>query len=339
MNSPADNEARQAMLTTLPIEVIQQIADSLPIPCASVLSVCCRKLHFQLGTQHWKRILEADEKGKADWKLFMTLLYEDLPEQSFCFQCGIAHKADDFLLPRDRIHPEGCWALKSESRISDCIPPGFSFTIFNTIMKRHRSGLAYSALLNASQGTTRDFEDTVVRIEGFDYSRSGAKSESAHTKSGFLKTTKALIINGSFYFRVQDVRVFNSPAFPSRHGSANVRLWRRFIASAISRSIYICRHKAKESLPEEDHRWSDVLRPNVPALKIDMVSEIKRCPICETEYQINIQDCGDSGVAVHTTVWVCLGQGRTVLVSRMLWICLVLSLIGAFVNRILQHET
>jgi hypothetical protein len=43
---------------------------------------------------------------------------------------------------------------------------------------------------------------------------------------------------------------------------------------------------------------------------------LKQCNYCPTEYQIDLQECGQLGVAVVITRWLDLGEGQTFMDSK-----------------------
>jgi len=113
--------------------------------------------------------------------------------------------------------------------------------------------------------------------------------------------SRAKIINGSLLLRVQE-----SFLFPKGHQPQ----------IPITARVGICHHVGipgftfESRLPEHaqctldhDHEAQQCIRS----------SGMRQCVYCPTEFQIELQDCADLGVALVTTKWLDLGEGRTVL--------------------------
>lgn len=163
--------------------------------------------------------------------------------------------------------------------IDDIIAPGFCFRTFNTIMKHYRLGLEYQPLLDEFQQAYYDHT----------YGNQVLPS---------LITTNALIVSGSLFLRTQKVLLFNPEQFSSLDAPSRVGI---------------------EPLCDHKRSWKDLECKQGSENHIEFVSQsgIKHCTYCATGYRIDMQDCGEQGVAVSITKWLDLGEGRTVLVSRV----------------------
>ena len=109
---------------------------------------------------------------------------------------------------------------------------------------------------------------------------------------------QAQIIAGSLFLQVQEMLLI-----PSRRALEIPTACR----AAICPHIGIVAKASEAQLPENaqctiahNHNLKQYIRQ----------SRLKHCNYCPTEYQIDLQECGQLGVAVVVTKWLDLGEGQ-----------------------------
>ena len=84
---------------TLPLEIVQMVADCLHTPDAASFALSNRTLSTFLGSTYWK-LLRRDRAEASQRKQFLTTIARDIPPWLFCHWCSNLH-------PRDRVGPPG----------------------------------------------------------------------------------------------------------------------------------------------------------------------------------------------------------------------------------------
>ena len=141
--------------------------------------------------------------------------------------------------------------------------------------------------------------------QGLDYSRPLERLTCTFTGTResipYRFLSRATIVDGSLLLRVQE-----SFLFPKGHQPQ----------IPITARVGICHHVGipgftfEARLPEHAQCTLD---HNHEVQQCIRSSGIRQCVYCPTEFQIELQDCADLGVALVTTKWLDLGEGRTVL--------------------------
>ena len=133
--------SQTAKIFILPAEILEIIADMLPISLSAAFSVCSRRLWRLLGAGILHYLKSVD--GNVDKKDFLRLLERDLPNYLYCHHCIILH-------PVSRKDKPMCWRNDGEAvcvRKSGAIRLNGDFYIcfhhVQLIMKNYRLGKDY----------------------------------------------------------------------------------------------------------------------------------------------------------------------------------------------------
>ncbi|QSZ36092.1 hypothetical protein DSL72_007216 [Monilinia vaccinii-corymbosi] len=86
-HSPFDAQEHSPLLQ-LPIEILEMIADNLPLASAASLSLTCRQIIFLIGTRHITDL----ETSRHETLMFMSLLVHDVREHIVCITCKKLHQ-------------------------------------------------------------------------------------------------------------------------------------------------------------------------------------------------------------------------------------------------------
>jgi hypothetical protein len=218
---------------------------------------------------------------------FLDLLQRDLPCQILCHYCRRLHSSTE---SRHNTRWDGklarCTREDDDSYVDEYIQDGFSSATFQSAMKLHRYGLNCSKQLSLLTGFHSSFEI------GHNYQ--------------WESTPR--IVNGHFLLRHQAWFLF--PV------GWDVRLPSTVVAD-------VCPHWTLDSYSGHSTRletkiacrmshWDDV-RLNSRCRTCSGLFQCKRCP---TEFQIDVKDFLENGVALILTRWLDLGEGRTPLDPR-----------------------
>lgn len=280
-----------SVLSRLHPEIIIHIARFLSTASAASFALCCYSIFDILGTRYWEAL--QTEIQQRERETFLSLLERDLPGYILCYHCTILHSGNKTRYetriqpstqPRHRYGVTPCRKEELLGGVFKYVHKDFSFSIFQMTMKRYRLGLDYSYNLSLLACKTTGRRS----IEGFPYQC----------------TAQARIITGSLFLRVQQVLLIPSG---------------RALKSLASCRITICPHvgtvakDCEAQLPENvqcqiahQHNLNQCIR----------YSGLKQCNYCPTEYQIDLQECRQLGVAVVITKWLDLGEGRTFMDSK-----------------------
>jgi len=277
-----------SMLGKLSPDIIIYLARFLPNASAASFALCCGSISEILGTRYWEALQAEDQQ--LELEAFLSLLERELPDYILCYYCTILHTGNKARYeartqPPTRWHcPYGampCYTEELLGGVFQYIHSDFRFTVFQKTMKRYRLGLDYSYHLNLL-----------------------ACNNTCHRSIKYFPfrcTAQARIIAGSLLLRVQEVVLI-----PSGQALKNVQ----FCLINICPHVGIVAEDPRAQLPENvpceivhQHDLKQCIR----------YSGLKQCNVCPTEYRIDLQECGQHGVAVVTTKWLDLGEGRTIL--------------------------
>lgn len=126
-------------LAKLPIELLQQVANDLPLASAVSSSLSCRYVYFMIGTQYLEHLATADHEKLV----FLKLIEHDLQNQIACNPCKILHKnqnARKYIQSGRhnwRLAEPKCFLDDRMARVALYIHENFSTTLFKMVMKHH----------------------------------------------------------------------------------------------------------------------------------------------------------------------------------------------------------
>jgi hypothetical protein len=275
-------------LGKLPPEIIVHVTRFLPNASAASFALCCGSIRGILGTRYWGALQAEDQQLERE--AFLSLLERDLPDYILCYHCTILHtgnkarheaRIQPSTRPHCRYKATPCYNEEMLGGVRGYIHDDFRFAVFQKTMKRYRLGLDYSYHLNLLACNTTGRRS----IEHFP----------------FRCTAQARIIAGSLLLRVQQVVLIPSGRALKGVASCFIKICYHFDNVAVDP-----RARLPENVPCEivhQHDLKQCIR----------YSGLKQCNYCPTEYRIDLQECGQHGVAVIITKWLDLGEGRTLL--------------------------
>jgi hypothetical protein len=85
------NALENSLLAKLPTELLQQIANDLPVASAASFSLSCRHIHLLIGTQY----LENLATSSHETLVFLKLVEHDLQNHIVCNSCRKLHRIQD----------------------------------------------------------------------------------------------------------------------------------------------------------------------------------------------------------------------------------------------------
>jgi hypothetical protein len=155
----------------------------------------------------------------------------------------------------------------------------FDFSTFQITMKHYRLALDYSSYLDLLAHET-------ISLRSREY-------------FPYQCMAQARIMAGSLFFRVQQVVMIPFDRNPRLLASCHITICPH--VGNVSRD-YKAPENAKCTTGHQ-HNTRSCIRS----------SGLKQCEHCPTEYQIDLQECGQLGVAAVITKWLDLGEGFTLL--------------------------
>ncbi len=261
-------------LTNLPVEILQYIASLLPLSSAASFALCNHSICHAIGTQYWHALREKDQiTSKRD---FLLCLERDLHSFVFCHRCVQLHR-------RDLIEGPEQWYYGNRERQcvkEDGVIKNYAFD-YNLKYKHVR------LVMNAHRFGPRHGIPLDVLFHVYTTSR----------KDDALQVwLKPRIVADELLLRAQS-RVLLRYDRDFKHVKAYV--------------LKICPHLSA-------HR-NDNLLLHLIACRLSHLDNrpclycggLKQCRYCPTEFQVEIEDFGEAGVAILVTVWNNLGCGRS----------------------------
>jgi hypothetical protein len=85
------NALENSLWAKLPTELLQQIANDLPVVSAASFSLSCRHIYLLTGTQYLENLATSDHETLV----FLKLLERDLQNQIVCNSCRKLHRIQD----------------------------------------------------------------------------------------------------------------------------------------------------------------------------------------------------------------------------------------------------
>jgi len=281
------NALENSLLAKLPTELLQQIANDLPVASAASFSLSCRHNLLLIGTQY----LENLATSSHETLVFLKLVEHDLQDQVVCNSCRKLHRIRDakkysgFHYP---VEPD-CLVDDRKARVHTYINEKFSTTVFKMAVKHHHL-FGYDArsrqLLN------------LLSVESYTYRcRSFVKRQDAECqiKNGSLFICKRVSFHGtctaferesiSFYWICPHLEL------ETIGRSASLR---------IRSSYHVCIRR-RSRLLHCDNRSN--------TRKGDLYSELQQCRYCRTEYTAGFEYDDGCTIKLTITIWKDLGQG------------------------------
>ncbi|KAK2797235.1 hypothetical protein FQN51_008758 [Onygenales sp. PD_10] len=274
-------------LTDLPTELVLMILDYVSPVDAACLTLCNHHFLRVLGTQSWTAL----DSGLRE--LFLTRLTSDLPFHFFCHFCSVIHSCKDMLPPGPASlrykyparHSEELRMLHTNSLVGlVSVHEGrwcwyhFNFFHLQLAMKRYYNGPPHGLSTESLSFTQVEF--------------------SATNSITTLSSVEGRICQGpSLCMRFQNWALFNAATLDEFLSQIDF--------------IFICGHDTMTwHLSYFAPLFAAALegpRTDENGMRID--PEIHRCSRCGVEYQIEVMNYGDLGLALVITKWLDLGPG------------------------------
>ncbi|PYI25561.1 hypothetical protein BP00DRAFT_358167 [Aspergillus indologenus CBS 114.80] len=298
---------RLSGLELLPPELLLQITDYLAIVDTICLGLCSRTLHhFTTGLCD----LSPVQRNKSLALSALNRLVRDLPRMFCCHYCARLHSITDVLPPAtdqiiftkcpdlgapyryrgDGPLPSLMWSFKVHS-----LPSGYRFQHCHlaAVLQNHSCGgrwginsesLAYTEVVDYPEDPART---TLLSVEGRVYVPAGARS-----------TPPSLVLQIQQWVLFHDDDV----VFADRDNDVPLSVFHR---------LYICGGQKLGTAAVMGAIRSVVQQRGFSSLdeQPSSAAEYMRCPLCEVEFQISLEDCGKDGKAVIITKWLDLGAG------------------------------
>jgi hypothetical protein len=288
------NALESSLLAKLPTELLQQIANDLPVASAASFSLSCRHIHLLIGTQY----LENLATSSHETLVFLKLVEHDLQNHIVCNSCRKLHRIQDarkYTENGQRIWPvvvPDCLSDDRDAMVTSFIHKNFSTTVFKMAMK-HYHLFGYDArsrqLLNLLSGKfcTHAWGRTLVKKQ---------KAE-CQIKNGSLFTCKSIAFHGTRTGVEPDsIFIWICPHLElesiGRPASLRITTWHRL-------------------LPEK--KWTMLLHcensTNIKKTSWALCSQLQQCRYCRTEYKAGFEHDDGCTIKFTITIWKDLGQG------------------------------
>lgn len=283
-----------SLLAKLPAELLQQVANDLPVASAVSFSLSCRYIHLLIGTRCLENLATADHETLV----FLKLVEHDLQNQIVCNSCRKLHRMQDawkYTENGQRAWPvvgPVCLFDDRRAMVTSYIHNNFSTTVFKMVMKHHHQ-FGYDAqsrqllnLLSKKFGADA-WGGTLVRKQ---------KAE-CQIKNGSLFTCKRTAFHGACTDVERDSTLF--------------WICPHLQCKTIGRPAGFCITTSAPLLLEE--KWSMSLRceksTNIKEASRDLCLEFHQCRYCRTEYKASLEHEDGCTFKFTTTIWKDLGQG------------------------------
>ncbi|KAH8652668.1 hypothetical protein BGZ60DRAFT_419999 [Tricladium varicosporioides] len=287
------NALENSILARLPIELLQQVANCLPIASAVSFSLSCRHIHLLIGTQYLENLAAAGHETL----MFLKLIEHDFPNQIVCNSCKKLHRMQDAKKYTEDGQPvlpvvgPDCLHEDRKAMVTSYIHENFSTTVFKMAMKHYRQ-FGYDSqsrqLLNLLSGKVySDAWGTFVRKQ----------KVQCQIKNGSLFTCKRIAFHGKCKYVERDSILF--------------WICPHLEYKSIGRPASLCLTTSDPFFLEE--KWTNLLRcegsTNIQNAPRDLCSELQQCRYCRTEYKTEFEH--DDGCTIKFTIiiWKDLGPG------------------------------
>ncbi|RAH44919.1 uncharacterized protein BO95DRAFT_390954 [Aspergillus brunneoviolaceus CBS 621.78] len=301
------HEKRLSDLELLPLELLLHVTRFLAITDIICLGICSRTLH---GFTTSLCDLNPVRCNKSIALSALNRLVRDLPRMFCCHYCARLHPITDvrppaidqlivtkcpdlgalYLYRGDGPLPSLMWFFRVHG-----LPSGYRFQHCHLVAVLHnhscggRGGinaesLAYTEVVDYPEDPART---TLLSVEGRVYVPAGARS-----------TPPSLVLQIQQWVLFHDDDV----VFSDRDNDVPLSVFQR---------LFICRGQSLGTAAVMDAIRSVVQQRGFSSLdeQSSSAAECMRCPLCEVEFQISLEDCGKDGKAVIITKWLDLGAG------------------------------
>lgn len=287
------NALENSLLAKLPTELLQQVANDLPVASAASFSLSCRQIHLLIGTQYLGNLATSYHETLV----FLKLLEHDLQNQIVCNSCRKLHRIQDARKYTENSHQvlpgvePDCLFDDREAMVTQYIHDNFSTTVFKMAMKHyhHFGNDAQSRqLLNLLSGNFCTYAlGTLVQKQ---------KAE-CQIKNGSLFTCKRIAFHGtctgverdSIFFWICPHLEFKSIGQPA--------------SLCITTSYSLSLGEMRSILLHCENST------NIKKTSRDLCSELRQCRYCRTEYKAVFKHDDGCTIKFTVTIWKDLGQG------------------------------
>lgn len=148
------NALENSLLAKLPTELLQQIANDLPVASAASFSLSCRHIHLLIGTQYLENLVTSSHETLV----FLKLVEHDLQNHIVCNSCRKLHRIQDarkYTENGQRVWPvvvPDCLSDDRDAMVTLFIHENFSTTVFKMAMKHYHYDPRSRQLLNLLSG-------------------------------------------------------------------------------------------------------------------------------------------------------------------------------------------
>ncbi|KAI9880202.1 MAG: hypothetical protein M1830_004788 [Pleopsidium flavum] len=259
-------------LIELPVEILQFIASLLPVSSAASLALCNHSICHAIGTQFWHALRREDQSNpKLD---FLLCLERDLRSFILCHRCLKLHRRDPVEGPKQRYYGNRERQCVKEDGVlrNYAFDYNMKYKHVRLVMNAQRSGPSHGIPLDALRHV---------------WSR----------KNSNLKVWLEPRI-------VADELLLRARSRVLMHFEREFKHVKKYI-------LKICPHLTAH---DDDNLLAHLITcrlshlDNRPCLFCD---GLRQCRSCPTEFQVEIEDLGEAGVAVLVTAWNNLGSGRS----------------------------
>jgi hypothetical protein len=286
------NALENSLLAKLPTELLQQVANYLPVASAASFSLSCRHIQLLIGAQYLKNLATSYHETLV----FLKLLEHDLQNQIVCNSCRKLHRIQHARKYTEKGHRRSvavpdCLFDDREARVTRFIHDNFSTTVFKMAMKHyHHFG---------NDGQSRQLLN-LLSGNFFTYLRATLVQK---------RKGECRIKNGSLFTR-ERISFHGTCTGVDPH-SIFFRICPHLECESIGRPASLC-ITIPYSLSHEE-KWSMLLHcensTNINKASWDLCSELQQCRYCRTEYQAGFKHDDGCTIKVTITVWKDLGQG------------------------------
>lgn len=283
-------------LIDLPLEILEMIRHYLSPNDTASLILCNHTLLRALGNRHWS-LLRPGKDNNEYRESFLTTLTRDLPGHFFCHGCFRLHLRDDLGSPGPAFQPEKRWLCVKEQvgeHLWRCVHAHpvlswyeFTFHHLQLAMKRHHHGPGHGI-------STESLSFTEVQI---------SRDEDEAGRVTTLLSVEARICPEptSLCLRIQHWALVSSPKRDTIHSRTEF--------------VEICAHITARS-PELSQLVESKLKLRRTGPEYRAGADVTKCRFCNTDFQVEIKDFGDEGLALVVTKWLDLGPGLTPMDTR-----------------------
>lgn len=283
-------------LIDLPLENLEMIRDYLSPNDTASLVLCNHALLRALGNGHWSSLRPGKDNNEYR-ESFLTTLTRDLPGHFFCHHCCRLHLRDDLGSPGPALKPEKRWLCVRKQAGEDlwrCVYVHpiiswyrFTFHHLQLAMQRHHHGPGHGI-------STESLSFTEAQV-----SRDEDEAERVTT----LLSVEARICPEpiSLCLRIQHWALISST--------------KRDMIRSKTEFVMICDHITARS-SESSQLIESKLKPRRTEYEYQAGPDVSKCRFCNTDFQIEIKDFGDEGLALVVTKWLDLGSGLTPMDTR-----------------------